>query len=76
MRFFSGTNPKQQTPNYMSKRQAAMIVNNFLLTAVSFHIILSTWIDHTSVPFEYFYVLTGCLMINLLETLIPVRFSK
>jgi hypothetical protein len=60
----------------MSKLEVASIINNVILTIVAFHIILSTWVDHTQTPFGYFYIMTASLIFNASTALLPGRTSK
>lgn len=61
----------------MSKLKIVAIASNLALIIVACHIALSTWIDHTNVPFEYFYFICGALIINTIEAYaLTFRSSK
>jgi hypothetical protein len=61
----------------MSKLQIVAIAANVALIIVACHIALSTWVDHTNVPFEYFYFICGALIINAIEAYsLTFRSSK
>ena len=60
----------------MSKLQVALLINNFILFAVSCHVILSTWIDHTPIPFAYFYIMCFSLIFNAVDFFFTARATK
>jgi hypothetical protein len=61
----------------MSKLQIVAVAANIALIIVACHIALSTWVDHNTTPFGYFYVICVALIINSIEAYaLTFRSSK